>query len=216
MHSTLGEVISNNGLKQLRIAETEKYPHVTYFFNGGIEKPFKGEVRELIQSPMVSTYDEAPEMSAKKVTNKACLEMEKGIYSLIVINYANPDMVGHTGNMQATIKAIETIDNCLGILLSSISKVGGTTLITADHGNAETMKVNNNILTSHTLNPVPLIIIEGEKRKIPGYGGNVVLREDSKLSDIAPTILQILGIQKPLEMTGKSCYEDTVDTKKSS
>merc|ERR1712232_133834 len=142
---TLGEVISNYGLKQLRIAETEKYPHVTYFFDGGIEKPFKGEVRELIQSPMVSTYDEAPEMSAKKVTNKACLGIERGIYSLIVINYANPDIVGRTGNMQATIKAIETIDNCLGILLSSISKVGGTTLITADHGNAETMKVNNNI-----------------------------------------------------------------------
>ncbi|BDA39530.1 2,3-bisphosphoglycerate-independent phosphoglycerate mutase [Candidatus Atelocyanobacterium thalassae] len=213
LHSTLGEVISNNGLKQLRIAETEKYPHITYFFNGGIEQPFKGERRELIQSPMVSTYDEAPEMSAKKVTDRACLEIEKGIYSLIVINYANPDMVGHTGNIEATVEAIETVDNCLGVLLSSISKVGGTTLITADHGNAETMKDNNNnILTSHTLNPVPFILVEGEKRKITGYGGNVILRGDSKLSDIAPTILQILGIQQPSEMTGKSCFQNTIET----
>ena len=213
LNFTLGEVISNNGLKQLRIAETEKYPHVTYFFNGGMEKPFEGEIRELVKSPMISTYDESPEMSANQVTNKACLEVEKCIYSLIVINYANPDMVGHTGNMEATIQAIETVDKCLGRLLSSISKVGGTTLITADHGNAETMKDNNNILTSHTLNPVPLIFIEGEKRKITGYGGNVILRENSKLSDIAPTILQILGIQQPEEMTGKSCFVNTIDTK---
>ena len=178
-----------------------------------MEKPFEGEIRELVKSPMVSTYDESPEMSANQVTNKACLEVEKCIYSLIVINYANPDMVGHTGNMEATIQAIETVDKCLGRLLSSISKVGGTTLITADHGNAETMKDNNNILTSHTLNPVPLIFIEGEKRKITGYGGNVILRDNSKLSDIAPTILQILGIQQPEEMTGKSCFVNTIDTK---
>lgn len=205
LNNILGEVVSRQGLKQFRIAETEKYPHVTYFFNGGLEQPFEGEDRELIQSPMVATYDQSPAMSAEIVTQKACQAIEKGIYSLVVINYANPDMVGHTGNTEAAVTAIETVDNCLGQLLSSISKMGGTVLITADHGNAETMKdEDGNVWTAHTTNPVPLIIVEGEGRKIPDHGGVVDLRDDGKLADIAPTILQILQLPQPEEMTGRS------------
>lgn len=201
----LGEVIANQGLKQFRTAETEKYPHVTYFFNGGLEQPFKGEDRELIQSPMVATYDKAPAMSAAEVTQVACSAIEKGIYSLVVINYANPDMVGHTGNLEAAETAVQTVDTCLGKLLKSINQVGGTTIITADHGNAEYMSdEEGNPWTAHTTNPVPLILIEGEGRKIIGHGGDVQLREDGKLADIAPTILDILRIAKPAEMTGES------------
>jgi 2,3-bisphosphoglycerate-independent phosphoglycerate mutase len=204
----LGEVISNHGLKQLRTAETEKYPHVTYFFNGGLEEPFPGEDRELIQSPMVATYDRAPAMSADAVTNVACQAIEKGIYSLIVMNYANPDMVGHTGNMEAAVMAIETVDRCLGRLLETISQSGGTTLITADHGNAEYMAdEEGNPWTAHTTNPVPFILIEGEKRKIVGHGGDVKLRENGCLADVAPTILEILQIPKPEEMKGKSLIQ---------
>ncbi|MGB5592597.1 MAG: 2,3-bisphosphoglycerate-independent phosphoglycerate mutase [Crocosphaera sp.] len=208
LNNILGQVISDHGLKQFRVAETEKYPHVTYFFNGGLEQPLEGEERELIQSPMVATYDQSPAMSADPVTDTACRAVEKGIYSLIVINYANPDMVGHTGNTEAAIQAIETVDNCLGRLLSSISQMGGTVLITADHGNAETMKdENGNPWTAHTTNPVPLIVVEGEQRKIPGHGGLVELRDDGKLADIAPTILQILQLPQPAEMTGRSLIE---------
>ena len=201
----LGEVLANQGLKQFRTAETEKYPHVTYFFNGGLEKPFPGEERELIQSPMVSTYDKAPAMSAEAVTDVVCQAVEKGIYSLIVVNYANPDMVGHTGNIEATITAIETVDRCMGRLLTTVSKAGGTTLITADHGNAEYMRDRaGNPWTAHTSNPVPFILVEGEKRKIPGHGTEVKLRNDGRLADVAPTILDILQLPKPLEMTGRS------------
>ncbi len=201
----LGEVIAQHGLKQFRTAETEKYPHVTYFFNGGLEKPLEGEERELIQSPQVATYDLAPAMSAEPVTEIACAAIEKGIYSLVVMNYANPDMVGHTGNMEAAVQAIETVDRCLGRLLKSISKMGGTVLITADHGNAEYMSdAEGNPWTAHTTNPVPLILVEGEKRKIPGHGTKVRLRDDGRLADIAPTILEILQLPKPKEMTGKS------------
>jgi 2,3-bisphosphoglycerate-independent phosphoglycerate mutase len=204
----LGEVIANYGLKQLRTAETEKYPHVTYFFNGGLEQPFPGEDRELIQSPMVATYDRAPAMSAEAVTDVACNAIEKGIYSLIVMNYANPDMVGHTGNMEAAIKAIETVDQCLGRLLESIGKARGTVLITADHGNAEYMAdEEGNPWTAHTTNPVPFILVEGEKRKIVGHGGEVKLRENGCLADIAPTILEILQLPQPVEMKGKSLIE---------
>jgi 2,3-bisphosphoglycerate-independent phosphoglycerate mutase len=201
----LGEVISQHKLKQLRTAETEKYAHVTYFFNGGLEEPFPGEDRELVQSPMVATYDKAPPMSADIVTQGAIAAIERRIYSLIVINYANPDMVGHTGIWEATIQALETVDRCLGQLLESIIKAGGTALITADHGNAEYMwDEQGNPWTAHTTNPVPFILVEGEGRKIPGYGTEVNLRSDGCLADIAPTILEILKLPQPPEMTGRS------------
>jgi 2,3-bisphosphoglycerate-independent phosphoglycerate mutase len=205
LNNILGQVIAQQGLKQFRCAETEKYPHVTYFFNGGLEKPFEGEVRELIPSPKVATYDQAPAMSAATVTASVCGAIEQGIYSLVVVNYANPDMVGHTGILDAAMKAVETVDLCLAKLLSSINKLGGTVLITADHGNAETMvDESGNPWTAHTTNPVPLILIEGEGRKIPGHGGDVQLRDDGRLADIAPTILEILQIPVPVEMTGRS------------
>jgi 2,3-bisphosphoglycerate-independent phosphoglycerate mutase len=206
----LGEVIAHQGLRQFRTAETEKYAHVTYFFNGGIEQPFPGEDRQLVSSPKVATYDEDPAMSAKSVTDVAIAAIEKEIYSLVVMNYANPDMVGHTGKIAATIKAIETVDECLGRLIASIGKVGGTALITADHGNAEYMlDTESNPWTAHTTNPVPLILVEGEVTKIPGYGTNVELRDDGKLADIAPTILNILQLPQPEEMTGRSLLKTT-------
>ncbi len=208
LNNILGEVIAKHGLRQFRTAETEKYAHVTYFFNGGLEEPFEGEDRELVPSPMVPTYDRAPAMSAEQVTDVAIAAVEKQVYSLIVINYANPDMVGHTGQMEATVKALETVDRCLGRLLEAVSKVGGTTLITADHGNAELMwDEQGNPWTAHTTNPVPFILVEGEGRKIPGHGTQVALRSGGALADIAPTILEILGLPQPAEMTGRSLIE---------
>ncbi len=205
LNNILGEVIAKNGLRQLRTAETEKYAHVTYFFNGGLENPFEGEDRELVPSPMVATYDKAPAMSAEAVTDVATTAIAKGIYSLVVINYANPDMVGHTGNIEACVQAIETVDRCLGRLVESINKAGGTAIIIADHGNAECMRdENGNPWTAHTTNPVPFILVEGEKLKIPGHGTEVALRNDGRLSDIAPTILHILNLPQPPEMTGRS------------
>jgi 2,3-bisphosphoglycerate-independent phosphoglycerate mutase len=205
LSNILGEVIANHGLQQFRTAETEKYAHVTYFFNGGLEEPFAGEDRELVSSPMVATYDKDPAMSATKVTDVAIAAIKKGTYSLVVMNYANPDMVGHTGQIEATVTAIETVDRCLGRLIDSIGKVGGTVIITADHGNAEYMlDEEGNPWTAHTTNPVPFILVEGEKVKIPGYGTNVELRNDGKLADIAPTILEILQLPQPSEMTGRS------------
>lgn len=205
LNNILGEVISKHGLKQFRTAETEKYAHVTYFFNGGLEEAFDGEDRALVPSPMVATYDRAPAMSAVKVTDGAIAAIEKAIYSLIVINYANPDMVGHTGKMDATVKAIETVDACLGQLLEAISKAGGTAIIIADHGNAEYMwDEQGNPWTAHTTNPVPFILVEGERRKISGHATEVTLRSDGTLADIAPTLLQILGVPQPAEMTGRS------------
>ena len=208
LNNILGEVVANHQLRQLRLAETEKYAHVTYFFNGGIEDPLPGEDRVLVPSPMVSTYDQQPEMSAGLVTEQAIAALQQQVYSLVVINYANTDMVGHTGQMEATIKAVETVDRCLGQLLSQVIAVGGTLLITADHGNAELMwDDQGNPWTAHTTHPVPFILVEGEGRKIPGHGTQVRLRTDGCLADLAPTILEILGLPKPEEMTGHSLIQ---------
>ena len=211
LQNLLGEVVSAQGLQQFRVAETEKYAHVTYFFNGGREEPLPGEDRELIPSPQVSTYDRAPAMSAATVTDVVLAAIAKQVYALIVVNYANPDMVGHTGKMAPTIHAIEAVDDCLGKLLEGVVKVGGTTIITADHGNAEYMcDENDNPWTAHTTSQVPLILVEGERRQLLGHGTDVVLREDGKLADLAPTILEILQIPQPKEMTGKSMVVPTL------
>jgi 2,3-bisphosphoglycerate-independent phosphoglycerate mutase len=201
----LGQVVSEHGLRQFRTAETEKYPHVTYFMNGGIEQAFPGEDRHLVPSPRVPTYDMAPAMSAEKLTESCIAAINKGIYSLVVINYANPDMVGHTGQIQATAEAITMVDRCVGKLLEATTRMGGTLLITADHGNAEVMRgPDGRPWTAHTTNPVPVILVEGEKRQLPGHATAVLLREGGGLADIAPTLLAILGLPKPARMTGES------------
>ena len=207
----LGQVISDHGLRQFRTAETEKYPHVTYFMNGGIEQAFPGEDRHLVPSPRVATYDQAPAMSAATLTDSCVSAIQKGIYSLVVINYANPDMVGHTGLMEATTEAIATVDHCVGRLVEATNRMGGTLLITADHGNAELMQgPDGRPWTAHTTNPVPVILVEGEKRKLPGHGTDVHLREHGGLADIAPTLLAILGLPKPERMTGESLITPAV------
>tara|TARA_Y100000590_G_scaffold465952_1_gene639777 strand:- start:1620 stop:3149 length:1530 start_codon:yes stop_codon:yes gene_type:complete len=197
VNKTLGEVVSNSGIKQLRIAETEKYAHVTFFFNGGQEKPFKGEKRILIPSPKVATYDLKPDMSAFELTEKIILNIKKKEFEFIVINYANPDMVGHTGNFEAAITAVEVIDQCINQIVDVISKSNTALLITADHGNIECMidDQSNSPHTAHTMEKVPLIAINVN---------NLAHLEDGLLSDIAPTILEILGIKKPKVMTGIS------------
>ncbi|EDY39437.1 2,3-bisphosphoglycerate-independent phosphoglycerate mutase [Cyanobium sp. PCC 7001] len=204
----LGQVVSEAGLRQLRTAETEKYPHVTYFMNGGIEQAFPGEDRHLVPSPRVATYDQAPAMSAEQLTSSCVSAIQKGIYALVVINYANPDMVGHTGQIAATTEAISTVDRCVGRLMEATNRMGGTLLITADHGNAEVMVgPDGRPWTAHTTNPVPVILVEGEKRKLPGHGNAVELREGGGLADIAPTLLEILGLPKPATMTGTSLVQ---------
>jgi 2,3-bisphosphoglycerate-independent phosphoglycerate mutase len=201
----LGQVVSEAGLRQFRTAETEKYPHVTYFMNGGIEQAFPGEDRHLVPSPRVATYDQVPEMSAEQLTDSCIAAIEKGIYALVVINYANPDMVGHTGKMDAATAAISTVDRCVGRLLDATGRMGGTMLITADHGNAEVMQgADGRPWTAHTTNPVPVILVEGEKRKLPGHGNDIQLREHGGLADIAPTLLEILHLPKPVTMRGES------------
>ncbi len=201
----LGQVVSEAGLRQFRTAETEKYPHVTYFMNGGIEQPYPGEDRHLVPSPRVATYDQAPAMSAEVLTDHCIAAINKGIYSLVVINYANPDMVGHTGEMDATVEAIATVDQSVGRLLEATNRMGGTLLVTADHGNAELMEgPDGRPWTAHTTNPVPVILVEGEQRKLPGHGNAVELRSGGGLADVAPTLLEILGLPQPARMTGTS------------
>ena len=193
--NTLSEYLSNKNINQLKIAETEKYAHVTFFFNGGIEKPYKNEDRIIVSSPKVKTYDLKPEMSAYEITEKVIENIRKEKYGLIVVNYANPDMVGHTGNIDATKLAIEKIDNCVKKIVTEMEKTGGVSIITADHGNAEKMLDENlNPFTAHTTNPVPFCII-GTKYKLTKNGA---------ICDIAPTILEIMGIEKPSQMEGQS------------
>ena len=195
--NTLGEWVSLAKKKQLRVAETEKYPHVTYFLNGGSEKSFTGEVRNMPHSPKVTTYDLKPEMSSKAVTD-TLVDAIDNKYDLIVTNYANPDMVGHTGNLHATIEACEAVDKSLGHLVNALRKVEGTLFLTADHGNCEVMidPFTGDPHTSHTLNPVPAILFNGPKNKSLSNGG--------RLSDIAPTILELMDLKPPPEMTGNS------------
>jgi 2,3-bisphosphoglycerate-independent phosphoglycerate mutase len=194
---TLGEIFAECGLKQLRIAETEKYPHVTFFMNGGREEQFQGEDRILVPSPKIATYDLKPEMSAYEVTDKLVAAIASDTYDLIIVNYANPDMVGHTGIMDAAIHAVEAVDACLGRLREAVEKAGGVLLITADHGNVELMKdqETGEPHTAHTLLDVPIIAVNA--------GRKLSLR-DGKLADVAPTLLDIIGIAKPAQMTGQS------------
>ena len=195
----LGQILSNKGLKQLRLAETEKYAHVTYFFNGGIEEPFPGENRILIPSPQVNTYDLAPKMSAKKLTDNLIQAIDMQIYDFIVINYANPDMIGHTGNLNATITAVEMIDQCIKQILDTENSTQYTIIITADHGNADYMLTDDNKpCTSHSLNPVPFILIDNEIKN------KQQLQKTGSLADIAPTILNLFNINIPNEMNGQS------------
>ena len=195
LKNTLGEILSKNNKSQLRIAETEKYPHVTFFLNGGREKPFDKEKRVLCPSPKVATYDLKPEMSAFDVSQKAISEIINNSPDFICLNFANPDMVGHTGNIDASIKACETIDDLLGPLINAANKLNYVSIIIADHGNCEKMKnEDGSPNTSHTTNPVPIILVDRNKRNV----------KNGILSDIAPTVLEILGIEKPLEMTGNS------------
>ncbi|TKH06765.1 2,3-bisphosphoglycerate-independent phosphoglycerate mutase [Peribacillus simplex] len=195
LDNTLGEVLSQNQLTQLRIAETEKYPHVTFFMSGGREEKFPGEERILINSPKVATYDLQPEMSAYEVTDALVEQIEADRFDAILLNFANPDMVGHSGMLEPTIKAIETVDECLGRIVDLIVSKGGTAIITADHGNAdEVVTLEGNPMTAHTTNPVPVIITKNQ----------VTLRTGGILGDLAPTMLDLLGVEKPVEMTGES------------
>ncbi len=195
--NTFGEYISSKGLSQLRIAETEKYAHVTFFFNGGVEKEYYGEDRALIASPKVATYDLKPSMSAYEVTEEALKRIESDKYDCIILNFANCDMVGHTGVMEAAVEAVETVDECVGKVVDAILSKGGVALITADHGNADQMvdPDTKEVFTAHTTNPVPFIIV-GK--------GDLKMREGGKLCDIAPTMLDIMNLPKPSEMTGET------------
>ncbi|WP_259781930.1 2,3-bisphosphoglycerate-independent phosphoglycerate mutase [Aestuariispira ectoiniformans] len=206
LKNVLGAVVAGHGLKQLRIAETEKYAHVTFFFNGGAEDVFEGEERILVPSPKVATYDLQPEMSAPEVADKLVEAIENETFDLIVVNFANTDMVGHTGVLSAAVKAVETVDNCIGRLAGAVEKVGGAMLITADHGNAEQMQdpKTGQAHTAHTLNPVPLVLV--------GAGGDVVNLHKGRLADVAPTLLDLMGLEQPAEMTGRSLIQHAQQT----
>jgi 2,3-bisphosphoglycerate-independent phosphoglycerate mutase len=205
LKDTFGEVVSRAGLTQLRIAETEKYAHVTFFFNGGREAEFAGESRILVPSPKVATYDLKPEMSAPEVTDKLVDAIDHGRFDVIVVNFANTDMVGHTGDIGAAIKAVEAVDHCLGRLADAVTRAGGCLLITADHGNAEMMRdpATRQPHTAHTLNPVPLLLVN------PPAG--VAGLRDGRLADIAPTLLQLLGLRQPTAMTGRPLVTRAVE-----
>jgi 2,3-bisphosphoglycerate-independent phosphoglycerate mutase len=192
--NVLGQVVADAGRTQLRLAETEKYPHVTYFLNGGQETPYPGEARTLVPSPKVATYDLGPEMSAPELTAKAVAAIRSGKYDLVVLNYANPDMVGHTGNLAAAIKAVETVDEGLGRLAQAIRGVGGAMLVTADHGNCELMRdpETGGPHTAHTTNPVPVLLVDGNRAQVAC----------GRLADVAPTLLDLMGLPKPAEMSG--------------
>ena len=198
--NVLGEYLANNGKTQLRIAETEKYAHVTFFFSGGREEPFEGEERILIPSPQVATYDMQPEMSAPEVTDRIVEAIEQQRYDVIIVNYANGDMVGHTGVFEAAVKAVECLDKCMGRIVEALDKVGGEALITADHGNVEQMEdaMTGQAHTAHTCEPVPFIYYGKRKLKV---------REGGVLADVAPTMLTLLGLPVPTEMTGRSIVE---------
>ncbi len=193
--NTLSQYVSLNNLNQLKMAETEKYAHVTFFFNGGIEEPYTNEDRVLIPSPKVATYDLKPEMSAESVKESLIERIRMDKYDLIIVNFANPDMVGHTGSVPAVVTAVETVDRCLGEILEVLNEKGGSTLITADHGNAEELLDDEGFsVTAHTTNKVPLIYVGKDNIKL----------QEGKLSDIAPTLLELMGLESPQEMTGKS------------
>jgi 2,3-bisphosphoglycerate-independent phosphoglycerate mutase len=194
--NTLGDIVATAGLRQLRIAETEKYAHVTFFFNGGDEREFRGEERILVPSPKVATYDLAPEMSAYELTDRLVEATASNNFDFIVVNYANTDMVGHTGNLNAAIRAVETVDTCLGRLAQAVEKVDGILLITADHGNAEAMvdPATGQAHTAHTCNPVPIVLAADLEE--------ITKIEDGALADVAPTLLDLMDLPQPREMTG--------------
>lgn len=198
LKNTFGEYLAANGKTQARIAETEKYAHVTFFFNGGVEEPNEGEERILVKSPKVATYDLQPEMSAPAVCEKLCEAIRSEKYDVIIINFANPDMVGHTGIMEAAVKAVETVDACVGKAVEALKEVDGQMFLCADHGNAEQLVdyVTGDPFTAHTINPVPFILINADT----SYG----LREGGCLADIIPTMIELMGMEQPAEMTGKS------------
>ncbi|HMB75570.1 MAG TPA: alkaline phosphatase family protein, partial [Kiloniellaceae bacterium] len=202
---TLGEVVAEAGLKQLRIAETEKYAHVTFFLNGGREACFDGEDRILIPSPKVATYDLKPEMSAYEVTDKLVEAIVNGGYDLIVCNLANGDMVGHSGNLKAAIAAVEALDRCIGRLSDAVKAAGGVMIVTADHGNCEEMRdpTSGQAHTAHTMNKVPFLLVNGPS--------DVVALSDGALSDIAPSLLDLMGVDKPAAMTGASLVRRAAD-----
>jgi len=196
LDNTLGEYLSGLGLRQLRIAETEKYAHVTFFFNGGVETPNNGEDRVLIPSPKVATYDLQPEMSAYLVTEKVVEKIKENVYDVIILNFANPDMVGHTGSIDAAVKAIEALNECVPQVIGAVLALGGQVILTADHGNADSMlDENGNVMTAHSLNPVPFLVISKDP---------IELMEGGVLADVSPTLLDLMGLEKPAEMSGHS------------